>query len=189
MSVGKNEQGDDKFSSIEEKGVISGAEYEFVEKYMENVQHEIKSRDFKCPNCRESLLVRVTSLDDGNNPDSMNTGVYIVRENTKLNSNVPAVTWNGLIRTFRHPTLGEFKVVNEAKGTAHWGGFQVKAEINESMGMKTILISLPQLDGRVIATLSSSAWEIWVTPMGEVHVVIPDKRSKDGYPPNQYLWL
>lgn len=188
MSVDKNEHDEDKFNRIEEKDVISEVEYEFVEKYMEDVQQEIKSKDFKCPNCHETLSIRVTSLDDGGHPDSMNTGIYVVRERTKHNPSILAVSWKGLIRSFKHPALGEFKVVREAEGTAPWGN-QVKAELNESRGTRTILVSLPELDGRVIAAFNGSLWEIWVTPKGEVHVVIPDKRDKNGYPPDQYLWL
>lgn len=159
-----------------------------MEGYLEDSQRELKFKEFKCPSCHEALLVRVTSLVDGQAPDALNTGIYFVKGNRELGSDISAVTWNGLVRTFKHSTLGEFKVVKEAKGVAPWGG-QIKAEINESMDVKTIIISLPHLDGRIIATLSGSLWEIWVTPGGEIHVVIPDKRSKDGYPPDQYLWL
>ena len=155
---------------------------------MTGIGVEIKSRDFKCPNCHESFSIRVTSLHDGENPDSMNTGIYIVRGNKSFNSDIPEVTWSGLIRSFKHPALGEFKVVKEAEGTAPWGN-HVKAELNESMGTRTILVSLPEQDGRVIAAFNGSLWEIWVTPKGEIQVVFPDRSDINGYPPNQYLFL
>lgn len=81
------------------------------------------------------------------------------------------------------------KCVRWAIGIAPWGG-KIKAEIVEN-DPSTIMISLPELDGRPLAMLSSKQWEIWVTNRNEIHVV--NRFRKDNGQripiPDEYIFL
>ena len=81
----------------------------------------------------------------------------------------PDVKWEGLIRTIK-TDRGEYKVVKKAEGIAPWGS-PIKAERTESEMDNSVLISLPEQKGWLLAVLNGTNWEIWITPSGELHVV------------------
>jgi len=98
----------------------------------------------------------------------------------------PKVKWTGLIDTFMVKGVGEYKVVREAKGIAPWGSI-IKAELSESEIDRSILISLPEQNGFLLAILDGLMWEIWITPRDEIHIVRPMTETR--YPPEEYLTL
>ncbi|MEM4727265.1 MAG: hypothetical protein QXD04_03320 [Candidatus Bathyarchaeia archaeon] len=100
------------------------------------------------------------------------------------------VKWKGLIRSFNIEGVGEYKVVREAEGIAPWGS-RIKAEQHKSEEDCSILLSLPEQRGRLLAVLNGLLWEIWVTPKNEIHVVRAGAWYPPGvmYPPDEYLWL
>lgn len=98
----------------------------------------------------------------------------------------PKVRREGLINKFAVEGVGEFKVVRKAEGIALWGS-TIKAELHESELSTDILISLPEQGGQLLSILDGRAWEIWITPENQIHVVRPSHRIR--YPPDEYLSL
>ena len=98
------------------------------------------------------------------------------------------VRWEGLIRSFRVEDMGEFKVVRKAEGKAPWGG-RIEVEVHETEIDYSIIVSLPEQGGRILALLDANDWEIWITPRNEIHVVRPNRKLPNGYPPTEYLML
>jgi hypothetical protein len=104
----------------------------------------------------------------------------------KLGDTKVQVRWDGLIETFTEEGVGEYKVVQKAEGLAPWGS-TIKAELQKSELSNDVLISLPEQNGFLLAILDGNAWEIWVTPRGQIHVVRPKPVIR--YPPDEYLTL
>jgi hypothetical protein len=98
----------------------------------------------------------------------------------------PKVRFEGILDTFTVQGVGEYKVVRKAEGTAVWGSV-VKAELYKSEMTNDVLISLPEQSNFLLAVLDGNAWQIWITPNNQIHVVRPNPRTR--YPPEEYLVL
>ena len=97
------------------------------------------------------------------------------------------IKWFGLIKHRNDVDGKEIKVVKCAEGVAPWGS-RIKAELSEDdFGSSTILISLPEQDGRILAMLDGNRWEIWIKETNEIHIVYPI--PEQNYIPDEYLMI